>query len=40
MKPIPSQDVTVLDLPFFDVQVEETALGSEVAKILEQTKPK
>ena len=35
MKPIPTQDVTVLDLPFFDVQVEETALGSEVAKIFE-----
>jgi signal transduction histidine kinase len=36
MKPIPTQDTTVLDLPFFDVQVEETALGSEVARILEQ----
>ena len=36
MKPLPSQDVTVLDLPYFGVQVEDTALGSEVARILEQ----
>ena len=36
MKPIPTQDVTVLDLPFFDVQVEDTAVGSEVARIFEQ----
>ena len=36
MKPIPTQDVTVLDLPYFDVQVEEAALGSEVARIFEQ----
>jgi signal transduction histidine kinase len=36
MKPPPTQDATVLDLPFFDAQVEESALGSEVAKILEQ----
>jgi signal transduction histidine kinase len=36
MKPIPTQDVTVLDLPHFDAQVEVTALGSEVARIFEQ----
>ena len=36
MKPIPTQDVTVLDLPFFAQQVEESALGSEVARIFEQ----
>ena len=36
MKPLPSQDVTVLDLPYFGVRVEDTALGSEVARILEQ----
>jgi len=36
MKPLPSQDVTVLELPFSDVQVEEDVLGSEVARIFEQ----
>jgi signal transduction histidine kinase len=36
MNPIPSQDVTVLDLPFFDIQVGETTTGSEVARLFEQ----
>jgi signal transduction histidine kinase len=36
MKPIPTQDVTVLDLPFFAEQVEESSLGSEIARIFEQ----
>jgi len=36
MKPIATQDVTVLDLPFFDVQVSDTAPGSAVAKLFEQ----
>ena len=36
MKPVPTQDVTVLDLAFFDVQVSDSALGSEVAKLFEQ----
>jgi signal transduction histidine kinase len=36
MKPIATQDVTVLDLPYFDAQVEDTTLGSEVARILQQ----
>src|SRR5271170_4418313 len=36
MKPIPTQDVTVLDLPFFDVQVSDATLGSEVARIFER----
>jgi signal transduction histidine kinase len=35
-QPIPTQDVTVLDLPFFDVRVDDTALGSEVARTFEQ----
>ena len=35
MKPIPTQDVTVLDLPFFEVQVNDAVLGSEVARIFE-----
>ena len=34
-QPIATQDVTVLDLPFFDVQVSDTTLGSEVARIFE-----
>jgi hypothetical protein len=36
MNPIATQDVTVLELPFFDVQVSDTALGSEVARLFEQ----
>jgi signal transduction histidine kinase len=36
MKPVPTQDVTVLDLPHFDVQVDAAELGSEVARIFEQ----
>ncbi len=36
MKPTPSQDVTVLDLPYFNVQVEATTRGSEVAHLFEQ----
>ena len=31
-----TQDITVLDLPFFDVQVSDTALGSEVARLFEE----
>jgi len=31
-----TQDITVLDLPFFDVHVSDTALGSEVARLFEQ----
>jgi signal transduction histidine kinase len=34
--PIATQDVTVLELPHFDAQVGEDALGSAVAKLLEQ----
>jgi signal transduction histidine kinase len=36
MNKIATQDVTVLDLPFFDVQVAEQALGSEVARLFER----
>jgi signal transduction histidine kinase len=36
VKPIVTQDVTVLDLPYSDVQVSDAALGSEVARIFEQ----
>jgi signal transduction histidine kinase len=36
MKPIATQDVTVLDLPFFDVQVGHDVPGSEVARIFER----
>jgi len=36
MKSIVTQDVTVLDLPFFDVQVSDTSPGSAVAKLFEQ----
>ncbi len=36
MNPIATQDVTVLDLPFFDVYVSETTPGSEVAKLFER----
>ena len=32
-----TQDITVLDLPFFDIQVSDTALGSEVARLFERT---
>jgi len=31
-----TQDITVLDLPFFDVQVSDTTPGSEVARLFEQ----
>jgi len=31
-----TQYITVLDLPFFDVQVSDTALGSEVARLFEE----
>ena len=31
-----TQNVTVLDLPFFDVKLGDTVLGSEVAKLFEQ----
>ncbi|MCE0483564.1 MAG: ATP-binding protein [Methylacidiphilales bacterium] len=31
-----TQDVTVLDLPFFDVRVSDATLGSEVARLFEQ----
>jgi signal transduction histidine kinase len=36
MKPIATQDVTVLDLPYFDAQVSDSVPGSEVARIFEQ----
>jgi signal transduction histidine kinase len=36
MNPAATQDVTVLDLPFFDVQVGDTTLGSEVARLFER----
>jgi signal transduction histidine kinase len=36
MEPILTQDVTVRDLPFFDVPVNDATLGSEVARLLEQ----
>jgi signal transduction histidine kinase len=36
VKPIVTQDVTVLDLPYFDVQVDDETLGSEVARLFEQ----
>ncbi|MCE0496953.1 MAG: ATP-binding protein [Methylacidiphilales bacterium] len=36
MNPPATQDVTVLDLPFFDAQVSDVTLGSEVARLLEQ----
>ncbi len=35
METAASQDVTVRDLPFFDVQVSASTLGSEVARLLE-----
>jgi signal transduction histidine kinase len=37
MNPAATQDVTVLELPFFDIQVDESAPGSEVAKLFEQS---
>ena len=36
MNPPATQDVTVLDLPFFSVEVNDITLGSEVARLLEQ----
>jgi signal transduction histidine kinase len=36
MKATPTQDVTVYDLPFFDVQVSDASLGSEVSRLFEQ----
>jgi hypothetical protein len=36
MSPIATQDVTVLDLPYFSVAVSDATLGSEVARLLEQ----
>lgn len=36
MNPAATQDVTVLDLPFFDVQVGDATLGSEVARLFER----
>jgi len=38
MEIIPTQDVTVRDLPFFDVQVRDTTPGSEVARLFEQNR--
>jgi signal transduction histidine kinase len=35
VKPTKTQDITVLELPFFDVQVDETTPGSEVARLFE-----
>jgi signal transduction histidine kinase len=37
MEPIPIQDVTVRDLPFFDMLVDDSTIGSEVARLLQQT---
>ena len=36
MKAIAPQDVTVMDLPYFDVQVSEATHGSAVAKLFEE----
>ena len=36
MNPTATQDVTVLELPFFDVQVGDTTPGSEVAQLFER----
>jgi signal transduction histidine kinase len=36
MDPTPNQDVTVLDLPYFDIQVSDATRGSDVARLFEQ----
>src|SRR5450631_3891015 len=36
MNPPATQDVTVLELPFFDVRVADSEPGSEVARLFEQ----
>ena len=36
MNPVATQNVTVLDLPFFDVHVSDATAGSEVARLFEQ----
>jgi hypothetical protein len=37
MNPIATQDITVLDLPFFNIQVSDATLGSEVAQLFERS---
>ncbi len=36
MNPNATQDVTVFDLPYFDVHVSDTTRGSEVAQLFEK----
>jgi signal transduction histidine kinase len=36
MNPAATQDVTVMELPYFDVQVSDATIGSDVARLLEK----